>query len=331
MPEWAKPSQDSGTTVAKIYISYQHSDRQFVMALAERLKSAGHTLAYDIDTLSAGTDWRATLDQALRSAEVFIVVISESTTKSQYVLAEVGAARAYAAESGRMLIVPVIIDQSPPPLSLQDLHAIYQTDRNLDDISQRIEIAISTFIGKRAAIQAEAFEVAKNLQTNAADYIKIAIDSLAHLEVRDRRLGYLWYSLGFFPLLFGIAFAFLGLAAASHQTALPTESLILATLKALIVIGLLGACAKYAFSLGKSYASEALKCSDRIHAIRFGEFYLRAFGERTQWTELKEVFQHWNIDRSSSFSTIDASSFDPKFIESTLEFAKLFSSRNANK
>jgi len=112
---------------------------------------------------------------------------------------------------------------------------------------------------------------------------------------------------------------------------LPTESLILAALKALLVIGLLGACAKYAFSLGKSYASEALKCSDRIHAIRFGEFYLRAFGEKTQWSELKEVFQHWNIDRSSSFSTLDASSFDPKFIESMIEFAKLFSSKSSSK
>lgn len=317
--------------MAKIYISYQRSDQPFVIKLAQRLKAAGHTLAYDIDTLSPGTDWRAALDQGLKSAEIFIVVISESTTKSQYVLAEVGAARAYAAESGRMLIVPVIIDESPPPLSLQDIHAIIQPDRNLEDISQKIETAISAFIGRRAAIDVEASAVAQKLQTNAADYIKVAIDSLANLEVRDRRLGYLWYALGFLSLLVGIGFALLGLVAASQQTALPTESLVLAALKALLVIGLLGACAKYAFSLGKSYASEALKCSDRIHAIRFGEFYLRAFGERTQWSELKEVFQHWNIDRSSSFSALDASSFDPKFMESMIEFAKLLSSKNSSK
>jgi hypothetical protein len=61
------------------------------------------------------------------------------------------------------------------------------------------------------------------------------------------------------------------------------------------------------------------------------QFYLRAFGEKTQWAELKEVFQHWNIDRNSSFSTLDASSFDPKFIESMIEFAKLFQSKAASK
>lgn len=317
--------------MANIYISYQRSDQSFVTTLAQRLKSEGHNLGYDIDTLSAGTDWRSALDQRLKSAEVFIVVISENTTQSQYVLTEVGAARAYASESGRMLIVPLIIDHSPPPLALQDIHAIIQPDKNLDEICQKIETAVSVFIGRRAAIEIEASEVAQKLQTNAADYIKIAIDSLAGLEVRDRRLGYLWYSLGFLSLLIGIGFGLLGLASASEQTALPSQNLVLAALKALLVIGLLGACAKYAFTLGKSYASEALKCSDRIHAIRFGEFYLRAFGEKTQWTELKEVFQHWNIDRSSSFSGMDASSFDPKFIESIVEFAKLFPSRSVNK
>lgn len=317
--------------MAKIYISYQRSDEPFVVALAERLKTAGHSLTYDVDALSPGTDWRAALDQGLKSSEVFIVIVSESINKSQYVLTEVGAARAYAAESGRMLIVPVIIDNSPPPLALQDIHAIMQPDKDLDEISRKIEGAISTFIGKRAAIDSAASAVAQKLQTNAADYIRVAIDSLAQLERRDRRLGYVWYFLGFISLIGGIYFALKGLAVASQENAIPTGNLLLAALKALIVIGLLGACAKYAFSLGKSYASEALKCSDRIHAIRFGEFYLRAFGERTQWLELKEVFQHWNIDRNSSFSTLDSSSFDPKFIESMIELAKLFPSKSASK
>lgn len=317
--------------MAKIYISYQRSDQAFVLQLAQRLKDAGHTLAFDADTLLPGTDWRATLDHGLRASEVFIVVVSENTAKSQYVLAEVGAARAFAAESGRMLIVPVIIDNSPPPLSLQDIHAIVQPDKDLEDISQKIESAISAFIGRRAAIASAASAVAEKLQSNSADYIRLAIDSLAKLELRDRRLGYVWYALGFISLLVGIAFALYGLATATQQTTLPTEALVLAALKALIVIGLLGACAKYAFTLGKSYASEALKSSDRIHAIRFGEFYLRAFGEQTKWEDLKEVFQHWNIDRSSSFSTLEASSFDPRVLESLVELAKLFPSKGSSK
>lgn len=98
-------------------------------------------------------------------------------------------------------------------------------------------------------------------------------------------------------------------------------------MKAFIVITLLGICAKYAFSLGKSHSIESLKSSDRIHAIRFGEFYLRAFNDKTTWSELKEVFQHWNIDRNSSFSSFNVSHFDPKMFELLIELLRLIDKR----
>jgi hypothetical protein len=81
-----------------------------------------------------------------------------------------------------------------------------------------------------------------------------------------------------------------------------------------ITIGLLAACAKYAFSLGKAYMSESLKSADRIHAIEFGRFYLQAFGETATGPEVKEAFQHWNIDRNSTFSSLDSAQIDPQII-----------------
>ena len=174
--------------MAKIYISYQRNDLQFVNQLANKLKIDGHTLSYDVDELSPGSDWRTALNTGLKNSEVFIVVISESTERSQYVLTEVGAARAYAQESGRMLIIPIIIDDIPIPLSIQDIHAIIQPDRKVDEIVPKIESAISAFIGRRAAIETAATEAAEKIQSNAADFIKVAIGSLAMLEKRDRRL-----------------------------------------------------------------------------------------------------------------------------------------------
>jgi hypothetical protein len=317
--------------MARIYISYQRDDQPFVVELAQRLKNAGHTLTYDVDELSAGVDWRTALDTGLKTSEIFIVVVSKSTQRSQYVLAEVGAARAYALESGRMLLVPLIIDDTPPPLSIQDIHAIIQPDKNLDVIVPKIEGSISTFMGRRAAMEAAASEATEKIQSNAASYIKVALDSLEKLERRDRVISYVWYAVGFVALILGISFALYGLSMAGQQASLSTESLLLVALKALVVIGLLGACAKYAFSLGKSYSGEALKASDRIHAIRFGEFYLRAFGDKTKWDELKEVFQHWNIDRASSFSTLDSSQFDPKIVESLIELTKFLGTKKEGK
>lgn len=317
--------------MASIYISYQRADEVFARDLAKRLATLGHTLSYDLDSLVAGTDWRATLTHRLKAAEIFIVVISKHTENSKYVLTEVGAARAYASETGRMLIIPVIIDNTPPPLALQDIHAIIQPNQDLDAICGQVTTAVQAFSERRKELEKEAEQVATALKINAADYIKVAIDSLKTLERRDRWLGYGWYCIGFLSLIAGIGFGIYNLTHIDQQAQILLTVLILITLKALLVIGLLGACAKYAFTLGKSYASEALKCSDRIHAIRFGDFYLNAFGAKTQWSELKEVFQHWNIDRSSSFASLDTSSFDPKFVESFVEFAKLFPNKGAGK
>lgn len=313
--------------MAKIYISYQRDDQLFVMELARRLKEAGHTLSYDVDELSAGTDWRTALDTGLKRSEVFIVVISANTQRSQYVLTEIGAARAYALESDRMLLVPLIIDDMPPPLSIQDIHAIIQSDRNLESIIPKIEGSIASFMGRRAAKDAAISEATEKIESNAANYIKVALDSLEKLESRDRFISYFWYLTGFSALALGIVFALQGLAVAAQQAAISTQSLLLVALKALAVIGLLGACSKYSFSLGKSYSGEALKASDRMHAIRFGEFYLRAFGAKTKWEELKEVFQHWNIDRTSSFSTLDTAQFDPKIVETLADLTKFLASK----
>ncbi len=208
--------------MAKIYISYQRDDQMFALELAERLKQAGHSLTFDVEALAAGTDWRSTLDQGLRASEVFIVIVSENTSRSQYVLTEVGAARAYALESGRMLIIPIVVGDISIPLYLQDIHAIIQRDRNVDEILPKLEVAIASFIGRRVAQQAAATEVAEKIQSNAADYIKVAIESLARLEVRDRCLGYVWYALGFVSLIVGIGFALWSLSTMSSQAQLRT-------------------------------------------------------------------------------------------------------------
>ena len=71
--------------------------------------------------------------------------------------------------------------------------------------------------------------------------------------------------------------------------------------------------------------NEAFKNSDRMHAISFGEFYLNAFSERTNWEELKEVFQHWNMDKNSSFASQSAKDFDPQFFEKVIETFKILS------
>lgn len=102
-----------------------------------------------------------------------------------------------------------------------------------------------------------------------------------------------------------------------------TTGIILLSIKGLIGVGLLVASSKYAFSLGKSYMNESLKNSDRLHAISFGKFYLQAYGDVVTPEDVKEVFQHWNIAKDSSFRELGSDNFDPRIFESAIEIARV--------
>ena len=101
-------------SMAKIYLSYSHKDSDFAQPLAAQLKQSGHEITVDVETLSPGQDWRRALSEGLKNSDVFIVLLSKNSLSSQYTLHEIGAARAYSAESERMLIIPIAIDEMYP-------------------------------------------------------------------------------------------------------------------------------------------------------------------------------------------------------------------------
>jgi hypothetical protein len=58
---------------------------------------------------------------------------------------------------------------------------------------------------------------------------------------------------------------------------------------------------------------------------------LQAFGAKANWSELKEVFQYWNIDRSSTFSTLDASQIDPQILSLISSIATVIGTKGKDK
>lgn len=68
---------------------------------------------------------------------------------------------------------------------------------------------------------------------------------------------------------------------------------------------------------------ESLRNSDRGHAISFGEFYLRVYADKADWREVKEVLQHWNIDKGSQFTTHNSAEFDPKLMEQAIKIGQI--------
>ncbi|PAC26940.1 toll/interleukin-1 receptor domain-containing protein [Flectobacillus sp. BAB-3569] len=322
--------------MANIYISYQHTDAEIVKQISGELVNRGHSILLDDSILKVGQDWRKVLLDSLKNADGVLVLITEHSLKSNYVVSEVGTARAYVAESAnKKFIIPVIYGEIPIPNFIDDLYCIRLYKDTFEETIDKIDASISVFLGRQEADKENKIIAKQEVETKAADFIKDTTFALKQRECHNKIVAYFCYIIGIGTLIFGVYVGINGFENVPEIQALldtyPNQIwgiYILVILKSIIIIGLLIAASKYVFTLGKSFMHESLRNADRIHAISFGEFYLKAYGDRVgTHTEIKEIFQEWNIDKPSAFSNIDTNSYDPKFSDSLVEIIKTLSSK----
>ena len=325
--------------MANIYISYQHTDSEIVKQISKKLIARGHKILLDDSVLKVGQDWRKVLLESLRNADGVIVIITEKSLKSNYVVSEVGTARAYVAESAnKKFLIPVIYGEIPIPNFIDDLYCIRLYDDSFDETIEKIDISISGFLGRQEADKENKIIAKQEVETKAADFIKDTTLALKKRESHNKFVAYFCYLVGITMLIYGVDVGINGFKSLTEIQNLldkhPNQVwgiYTLIVLKSIIVIGLLIAVSKYVFTLGKSFMHESLRNADRIHAISFGEFYLKAYGDKIgNHTEIKEIFQEWNIDKPSAFSNLEVGSYDPKFSDNLVEIIKTLSSKLKN-
>jgi hypothetical protein len=105
-----------GDEMATIYTSYQHDDEYIVNTLIPLLTAKGHEIRSD-KNLYIGSSWREGLMALILASEFLLVLWSENTKKSQFVPAEIGAARV----SGTVQLLPVVIGNAEMPNFIGDL------------------------------------------------------------------------------------------------------------------------------------------------------------------------------------------------------------------
>ncbi len=67
-----------------------------------------------------------------------------------------------------------------------------------------------------------------------------------------------------------------------------------------------------------------------LHAAKefsIGNELRHPFGEKAECTQMKEAFQHWNIDKGSTFVGQDQKELDPMIYSITFEMAKAISAQ----
>ena len=74
--------------MSHIFVSYTREDQQFVAELIRRLRDENFNLWLDRDSIRSGDDWQVSIDNALRSAQAIIVVVTPKSRQSEYVTYE---------------------------------------------------------------------------------------------------------------------------------------------------------------------------------------------------------------------------------------------------
>lgn len=103
--------------MAQIFLSYSRQDAEAAKTLATRLSAAGHKVWWD-KNISGGSAFAAEIEEALTDADIVMVLWSNASVKSPWVLDEAGEGR----DSGRLL--PVALDHCRPPLGFRQFQAI---------------------------------------------------------------------------------------------------------------------------------------------------------------------------------------------------------------
>lgn len=113
--------------------------------LRSQLEAHGHEVKYDTNVLVAGDDWRKELSDALRSSDALVAIIAERN--SEFVCAEIGAARTYAVSKGTLLI-PIVVGDFKIPHFISDLNLMFLRDVEDEAYIRGLAVGVDDAVNK---------------------------------------------------------------------------------------------------------------------------------------------------------------------------------------
>ncbi len=167
--------------------------------------------------------------------------------------------------------------------------------------------------------EASRRQVQQRIEAKVPEFVAAAIKELEERENQYRSKASMWSIHGTAVLTIAIlaatAISLFGTGIGGSIDTLPWQTLLFVSFKGLVVLGVLGLWAKHAFTVSNAYMHEAIKRSDRVHAISFGKLYLEIYGNNVERKELVEIFENWNIASESAFAKANPSGFEPQILD----------------
>lgn len=292
----------------KIYLSYSHNDKELASKFKTYLSEKNFEVIWDEDLLNIGDDFNLKISKALFETDILIPIISEQYQTSKFTQSELQTALGFKSIDRKPIIFPYITYKSNIPDEVKNISCFIGTS-NIENDLEKIYTELNKINGTLLARNRETLTITKMINENLDKYLNDTLRKLKINEIKNEILAYFCYILSIMFLLLIVSFiSNVFVLNFSEENILQT---ILYSVKNIVGLSTLAALSRLAFILGKSFMVEAIRNGDRIHAISFGKFYIKAYGRVASRQEIREVLSNWNIDSGSSFHTQDSKEIDP--------------------
>jgi hypothetical protein len=143
-------ARDPTESRATIFLSHNRADSPFARSLGAQLKLAGADVWFDEWEIRAGDSLPAKINEGMGAFDVFVLVWSENSSRSDWVRRELEAAITLAINDPAVRVVPIRLDDTPLPPLLVSLRYL----RGDEVVGGKLVIEILGLSGQRAWLMA---------------------------------------------------------------------------------------------------------------------------------------------------------------------------------
>ena len=207
-------------------------------------------------------------------------------------------------------------------LTLEQKEMLKKYTVNIFSAEEGKNFLVNTFYDEDAVSKQEAEKIEKSIETDGYTYLDGKIKELEKTSKRNSIIANICYIAALLVLIVMVVYVFCNNIELLNETETALYNYIYKCVKTILLSGLMIAITRYLFMLGKSFMVEAIRISDRAHAIGLGKLYLQLYKSKFEWTELKDVLQNWNIDSGSAFINLDAKDIENVSVEKVVSVLK---------
>jgi hypothetical protein len=133
--------------MAQAFLSYTQSDEDAAKRLREELEKRGLRVTWMDRLVAPGDSWVAQLQEEIQKSDLFLVLVSPESEKSQWLTTEIAFALSQAEQRGTRVIPVLLTRGANPPLLLQSIQGIELFDpdrsqRQLDTLFHSVESGV---------------------------------------------------------------------------------------------------------------------------------------------------------------------------------------------